>query len=75
MLTDPAQLDAQAPDATLAKYKGVGASTTSWRAARARCPPTRRQTRGPATTCFSSGDLVEDLTHNFFLETGAATAS
>jgi Mn-containing catalase len=23
------------------------------------------------TTCFSSGDLVEDLTHNLFLETGA----
>ena len=28
MLTDPAQVDAQAPDATLAKYKGVGASAS-----------------------------------------------
>ena len=27
--------------------------------------------RGPATTSLASGDLVEDLTHNFFLETGA----
>src|SRR5215210_2767645 len=26
MLTDPAQVEAQAPDATLAKYKGIGAS-------------------------------------------------
>ena len=32
---------------------------------------TRTASRGTATTCISSGDLVEDLTHNFFLETGA----
>jgi hypothetical protein len=39
-------------------------------AAKARRRRTRTDGRGAATT-FSSGDLVEDLTHNFFLETGA----
>ena len=44
--------------------------STSSPAVRARWSRTRSASPGTATTC-SSGDLVEDLTHNFFLETGA----
>jgi Mn-containing catalase len=50
--------------------KGSATRTTSSPAARAPC----RRLAGPPWNgdyVFSSGDLVEDLTHNFFLETGA----
>ena len=52
------------------RREGSATRATSSPAARARFRRTRRAGRGQATTS-SSGDLVEDLTHNFFLETGA----
>ncbi|HMJ35067.1 MAG TPA: manganese catalase family protein [Baekduia sp.] len=70
-LTDPAQVDAQAPDATLAKYKGVGASHHFLAGGKGALPADSRQIPWTGDYVFSSGDLVEDLTHNFFLETGA----
>ena len=45
--------------------------TTSSPAARARCCQDSRGNPWTGDNVFSSGDLVEDLTHNFFLETGA----
>src|SRR4051794_29807166 len=71
MLTDPAQVDAQAPDATLPKYKGVGASHHFLAGGKGALPADSRQIPWTGDYVFSSGDLVEDLTHNFFLETGA----
>src|ERR1700742_1783438 len=71
MLTDPAQVDAQAPEATLAKYKGVGASHHFLAGGKGALPADSRQIPWTGDYVFSSGDLVEDLTHNFFLETGA----
>src|SRR6478735_3874245 len=71
MLTDPAQVDAQAPDATLAKYKGKGASHHFLAGGKGALPADSRQNPWTGDYVFSSGDLVEDLTHNFFLETGA----
>ena len=44
---------------------------TSSPAARARCPQDSRGLPWTGEYVFSSGDLVEDLTHNYFLETGA----
>src|SRR5690242_14702594 len=71
MLTDPAQVDAQAPDATLAKYKGLGASHHFLAGGKGALPADSRQIPWTGDYVFSSGDLVEDLTHNYFLETGA----
>ena len=51
--------------------RASGTRSTSSPAARARCPRTRRGMPWTGDYVFSSGDLVEDLTHNFFLETGA----
>ena len=45
--------------------------STSSRAARARCCQDSMAKPWNGSYVFSSGDLVEDLTHNFFLETGA----
>ena len=39
--------------------------------ARARCPQNSQGRPWNGDYVFASGDLVEDLTHNFFLETGA----
>jgi Mn-containing catalase len=71
MLTDASQVDAQAPDATLAKYKGVGASHHFLAGGKGAQPADSRQMPWTGDYVFSSGDLVEDLTHNYFLETGA----
>src|SRR6185503_3363646 len=71
MLTDPAQVDAQAPDATLVKYKGAGASHHFLAGGKGALPADSRQIPWTGDYVFSSGDLVEDLTHNYFLETGA----
>jgi Mn-containing catalase len=71
MLTDPAQVDAQAPDATLAKYKGIGNPHHFLAGGKGALPQDSRGLPWTGEYVFSSGDLVEDLTHNYFLETGA----
>lgn len=71
MLTDASQVDARAPDATLAKYKGLGASHHFLAGGKGALPADSRQMPWTGDYVFSSGDLVEDLTHNYFLETGA----
>ena len=45
--------------------------STSSPAARARCSRTRTASPGTATTSSPPATSIEDLTHNFFLETGA----
>ena len=53
------------------RSRGSATRTTSSPAAKARCHRTRTGRPWTGDYVFSSGDLVEDLTHNFFLETGA----
>jgi Mn-containing catalase len=45
--------------------------TTTSPAASPPCRRTRRAGPGTGTTCSRPGDLIQDLTHNFFLESGA----
>ncbi|WP_081690706.1 manganese catalase family protein [Conexibacter woesei] len=71
MLTDPAQVGARAPDATLAKYKGIGNPHHFLAGGKGALPQDSRGLPWTGEYVFSSGDLVEDLTHNYFLETGA----
>jgi Mn-containing catalase len=71
MLTDAGQVDAQAPDATLAKYKGIGNPHHFLAGGKGALPQDSRAMPWTGEYVFSSGDLVEDLTHNYFLETGA----
>ena len=71
MLTDAGQVDAQAPDATLAKYKGIGNPHHFLSGGKGALPQDSRGLPWNGDYVFSSGDLVEDLTHNYFLETGA----
>src|SRR6195952_1307709 len=71
MLTDAGQVDAQAPEATLAKYKGVGNPHHFLAGGKGALPQDSRGLPWTGENVFSSGDLVEDLTHNYFLETGA----
>jgi Mn-containing catalase len=71
MLTDPANVDAQAPDATLAKYKGIGNPQHFLMGGKGALPQDSNGKPWNGEYVFSSGDLVEDLTHNYFLETGA----
>jgi Mn-containing catalase len=71
MLTDAGQVDAQAPDATLAKYKGIGNPHHFLAGGKGALPQDSRAQPWTGDYVFSSGDLVEDLTHNYFLETGA----
>jgi Mn-containing catalase len=71
MLTDASNVDAQAPDATLAKYKGMGNPQHFLLGGKGALPQDSNGKPWNGEYVFSSGDLVEDLTHNFFLETGA----
>jgi Mn-containing catalase len=71
MLTDPGNVDAQAPDATLAKYKGIGNPQHFLMGGKGALPQDSNGKPWNGEYVFSSGDLVEDLTHNYFLETGA----
>jgi Manganese containing catalase len=71
MLTDPAQVDAQAPDATLAKYNGIGNPHHLLAGGKVALPQDSRGLPWTGENVFSSGDVVEDLTQNYFLETGA----
>jgi Mn-containing catalase len=72
MLTDPgAADDGRAPEAALASLKGVGNPHHTIAGGRAALPQNSQGRPWNGDYVFSSGDLVEDLTHNFFLETGA----
>jgi Mn-containing catalase len=72
MLTDPNADDRdRAPKPALASAVGVG-NPHHWLAGGWAALPQNSQGRPwNGDYVFSSGDLIEDLTHNFFLETGA----
>src|SRR5215217_739059 len=72
MLTDPSKVNDGAPDAALNQFKDVPKNPHHFLAGGLGALP--QDSRGNPWTgdyVFASGDLVEDLTHNFFLETGA----
>jgi len=71
MLTDPAAGKGRAPGAALASVKGLGNPHHFIAGGRASLPQNSQGRPWTGDYVFSSGDLVEDLTHNFFLETGA----
>ena len=72
MLTDPGAADnGRAPEPVLAELKGVGNPHHVIAGGRAALPQNSQGRPWNGDYVFSSGDLVEDLTHNFFLETGA----
>ena len=72
MLTDPGAADnGRAPEPVLAELKGVGNPHHAIAGGRAALPQNSQGRPWNGDYVFSSGDLVEDLTHNFFLETGA----
>jgi Mn-containing catalase len=71
MLTDPAAAGERAPAAALADVVGIGNPHHFIAGGRAALPQNSQGRPWNGDYVFSSGDLIEDLTHNFFLETGA----
>jgi Mn-containing catalase len=63
--------DGRAPRASLAQVKGVGNPHHFLAGGQGSLPQDSNGRAWNGDYVFSSGDLVEDLTHNFFLETGA----
>ena len=63
--------DGKAPSASLAGVKGVGNPHHFLAGGQGALPQDSNGRPWNGDYVFSSGDLVEDLTHNFFLETGA----
>jgi len=63
--------DGKAPKASLAGVKGVGNPQHFLAGGQGALPQDSNGRPWNGDYVFSSGDLVEDLTHNFFLETGA----
>jgi Mn-containing catalase len=63
--------DGRAPSASLADVKGVGNPHHFIAGGQGALPQNSQGRPWNGDYVFSSGDLVEDLTHNFFLETGA----
>src|ERR671932_3590 len=61
----------KAPSAALSGLKGVGNPHHFLAGGQGALPQDSRGNPWTGDYVFSSGDLVEDLTHNFFLETGA----
>ena len=61
----------RAPKASLAAMKGVGNPHHFLVGGQGALPQNSQGRPWNGDYVFSSGDLVEDLTHNFFLETGA----
>ena len=69
---DRRRLDGRAREAALADLKGIGNPHHLLAGGQGALPQNSQGTDpGTATTSSPSGDLIEDLTHNFFLETGA----
>lgn len=72
MLTGATPVDGgHAPKASLAPLKGVGNPHHFLAGGQGALPQNSLGQAWSGDYVFSSGDLVEDLTHNFFLETGA----
>jgi len=71
MLTDPGAVATRGPDAVLSKWKGVGNPQHFVAAGKGARPVDSNGAPWTGDYVFSSGDLIEDLTHNFFLETAA----
>jgi Mn-containing catalase len=74
MLPDPGASNgraAKAPNAALSALKGIGNPQHFVAGGRGALPQDSNGKPWNGEYVFSSGDLVEDLTHNFFLETGA----
>jgi Mn-containing catalase len=72
MLTGATPVDGgQAPKASLAEVKGIGNPHHFLAGGQGALPQDSNGRPWSGDYVFSSGDLVEDLTHNFFLETGA----
>ena len=63
--------DGRAPEAALAGLKGLGNPHHFLAGGQGALPQNSQGRPWNGDYVFSSGDLVEDLTHNFFLETGA----
>jgi Mn-containing catalase len=63
--------DGRAPKASLSQVKGVGMPLHFLAGGQGALPRDSVGAPWSGDYVFSSGDLVEDLTHNFFLETGA----
>src|SRR4051794_8869895 len=63
--------DGRAPEAALAGVKGIGNPHHFLAGGQGALPQNSQGRPWNGDFVFSSGDLVEDLTHNFFLETGA----
>jgi Mn-containing catalase len=71
MLTDPGRVDDRAPEAALKDFKGQGLPHHFLSGGQSALPQDSQGRPWNGDYVFSSGDLVEDLTHNFVLETGA----
>src|SRR3954451_20338973 len=71
MLTDPGKVTAQGPDAVLSDVNGLGNPQHFISGGRGALPQDSNGKPWNGEYVFASGDLIEDLTHNFFLETGA----
>jgi Mn-containing catalase len=63
--------DGRAPSSSLAQVKGIGNPHHFLAGGQGALPQDSNGRPWNGDYIFSSGDLVEDLTHNFFLETGA----
>src|SRR3954469_22222447 len=72
MLTGASPIDdGRAPEAALAGVKGIGNPHHFLAGGQGALPQNSQGRPWNGDYVFSSGDLIEDLTHNFFLETGA----
>ena len=72
MLTDPDKVDdGKAPKPALADLKGIGNPQHFIAGGRGALPQDSMGNPWNGDYVFASGDLVEDLLHNFFLETNA----
>jgi Mn-containing catalase len=71
MLTDPGEAATKAPSDSLGKADGAGNPQHFIAGGRGALPQDSNGRPWSGDYVFASGDLVEDLTHNFFLETGA----
>jgi Mn-containing catalase len=72
MLTGASPVDdGKAPEAALSSLKGVGNPHHFLAGGQGALPQNSQGRPWNGDYVFSSGDLIEDLTHNFFLETGA----